>query len=158
MGKEWLESFKIKALDLSKKTGKNVNYVVNIKKTEMEILNVNREISKIYKVIGELIYTSRKENGDESNVDILCKQIDVKKSYIGELEKRIELIKEKKKLEEYDLKYDEADIPDFIKNTETDEEIEVLQFCPECNTGNKVGEKVCKECGKKLSTKTKKSR
>lgn len=159
MTNEWLENLKVfknKVKDVSKKTGKNVSYVMSIKKTEIEITKVKHEIGKIFRAIGEVIYNCRDAEKDSSNIDILCKQIDVKKAYIKELEKRIELIKEKKRLEEFEVQVTN-EIPSFIKVEETEyddnNEIAVLNFCEDCNTGNELERTVCKKCGTKLKKK-----
>ena len=76
----------------------------------------------------------------------------MKKEYINELKKRIEIVKEKKILEEFEVQ-ELAEIPSFIKNEESDEEIAVLKFCDECNTGNSIEAQSCKSCGKKFSKK-----
>lgn len=104
MNSEFLDGLMEKAGVLTKKASKDVNYFYNTKKTEVEIARVKHEIGKIYKAIGELVYNARNEETDSSNIDILCKQIDVKNAYIKELEKRIELFKEEKNLEDEDLK------------------------------------------------------
>ena len=155
MANEWVENLKVfknKVKDVSKKTGKNVSYVMSIKKTEIEITKVKHEIGKIFRAIGEVIYNCRDAEKDSSNIDILCKQIDVKKAYIKELEKRIELVKEKKRLEEFEVQVTN-EIPSFIKlECEEDEEkeIAVLNFCDDCNTGNELERTACKKCGNKL--------
>ncbi|MCQ2979344.1 MAG: hypothetical protein MJ245_06080 [Clostridia bacterium] len=99
MSSEWLDSFMKTAGDVAKKTSREANCLYNVKKTELEIAKINHEIGKIYKAIGETVYNAHEEETDSSNIDILCKQIDVKKAYIAELNKRIELYKEEKDLE-----------------------------------------------------------
>ncbi len=150
MGKEWLEVFKQKAKVVSKKTSENVNYFVSIKKTQMEILKVNHEINKIYKVIGEIIYMANQQKVEAVGVDTLCAQIDAKNGYITQLERRIEMIKESKKMSEIGVKYD-GNVPEFINNPINDNEVAVMKFCPNCNTGNELSNEKCKECGTKLN-------
>lgn len=103
MDKDWIDNITETVFKVTKKTSRNVNYVYNIKKTEIEIARVNHEIGKIYKSIGEVVYNAREEESDSSNIEILCKQIDVKKEYIKELEKRIACFKEEKNLEGEEL-------------------------------------------------------
>ncbi|MCQ2748729.1 MAG: hypothetical protein MJ246_01615 [Clostridia bacterium] len=152
MDKEWFKNLSSKIVSGAKSAGTQVNYEVQIKKNELEIVKVNNEINKIYKTIGETVYNCKNDEVDASNIDILCKQIDVKKMYIDELKERIELIKENKKLETYDVQ--DGEIPSFIKNEKTNEEIEVLKFCPGCGTGNSLSSETCKECGRKFRKST----
>lgn len=119
MNGDWIDGFLAKATDVTKKAGRDVNYFYNIKKTEVEIAKVKHEIGKIYKAIGELVYNARNEENDTSNIDILCKQIDVKNAYIEELNKRIELYKEEKNLEGNEF-VDLNKVPDFMKEDKAD--------------------------------------
>lgn len=154
MDKEWFKNLSEKIVSGAKSAGTQVNYEVQIKKNELEIVKVKNEINKIYKTIGETVYNCHLDDVEiaESNLDIMFKQIDVKKMYIEQLEERIELIKENKKLETYDVQGE--DIPSFIKNEKTNEDIEVLKFCPGCGTGNSLSSETCKECGRKFRKST----
>lgn len=153
MDKDWFKNLSEKIVSGAKTAGTQANYEIQIKKNELEIIKVNNEIGKIYKTIGETLYNSRDIETDSSNIDILCKQIDVKKAYIEELQKRIDLIKENRKLESYDVE-DLDEVPSFIKDETSNVEIEVLKFCPGCGTGNSVHATECKECGRKFRKST----
>ncbi|HBY20116.1 MAG: hypothetical protein A2Y24_02690 [Clostridiales bacterium GWE2_32_10] len=148
--KQFFENLKTNIGNTVVVVGDKVNKFVSIKKLEFEIGRVKNEIEKIYKDLGVKIYTV-KNNGSEDfgDLDAICKQINMKKDYIKNLEKQIEIINSEDQMKDTPVKCTK-DIPEFIKHPESSENIGVFKFCPECNTGNEPNEDVCKSCGKKL--------
>ncbi|HAN10134.1 MAG TPA: hypothetical protein DCP90_05940 [Clostridiales bacterium] len=148
--KQFIENLKTNIGNTVNTVGEKVNKFISIKKLEFEIGKVKNEIDKIYKDLGIKIYTAKNNGSDDfGDLDAICKQINMKKDYITNLERQIVLINSEDPMRETPVKYTN-EIPDFIKHPENSQNIGVFKFCAECNTGNEPTCDTCKNCGKKI--------
>ena len=114
------------------KVAKGADKFAHIKRIEMDIGSIRKQVEDQYKKLGELTYKSRVANEQESPevAGIITK--------ITELHQQISVKEEEIKR----LNSDES-LPQA-------EPASVKKFCPSCGTENDVGSNFCTRCGTKI--------
>lgn len=138
--------------DISDKAHKKFN----ITKLELKIKSNLKEVDEMFMKIGKSIYWSKKNNTPVSTDELnyICKDIEKTMSKTERIGKQIENIKknnviqeqnivEKKEITYATLNKKEND----LKILRTDDGIQFLKFCSECQTGNTPDSNTCIKCG-----------
>ncbi len=137
-----------------KKISKQAKETFDYAKMELKIKTYGRECKKRYSKIGSLVYECRKKgsavNGEE--IENLCREIDKYKHRIKVIQRQIDELKaddiqdNPEVVEDYTLEKKDND----LTMSRTENGIQFLKFCPDCNVGNEPDADVCAKCGHKF--------
>ena len=114
------------------KVAKEADKAVDIKRIEMQISSINRQLQEEYEKLGQIVYEKNLIGSDDIDASSIVEKISDMKQQIMDKEKEIAEIKE------------QAEKPSPMATSSGN------RFCSECGAQNDANSKFCSNCGAKI--------